>query len=79
MFITTIGALLYKAYEAFFINLPKINDAVTNKIANVAQFTIAQVIIGVVALVLVVTALILAWDAMKAFRQPKVEPVKVKA
>jgi carbon starvation protein len=74
MFITTIFALLYKAYEAFFINLPKAASQ-----ANVTQFTIAQVIIGVVALVLVVTALILAWDALKAFRQPKVEPVKVKA
>ena len=78
MFITTIGALLYKAYEAFFINLPKTADAVTNKIANVTEFTIAQVIIGLVALVLIVTALILAWDAFKAFRQPKAEPVKVK-
>jgi carbon starvation protein len=74
MFITTIFALLYKAYEAFFINLPKAASQ-----ANVTQFTIAQFIIGVVALVLVVTALILAWDALKAFRQPKVEPVKVKA
>jgi carbon starvation protein len=77
MFITTIGALLYKAYEAFFINLPKTADPVANKIANVGQFTTAQVIIGVVALILVVTALILAWDAWKAFRQPKAEPVKV--
>jgi carbon starvation protein len=77
MFITTIGALLYKAYEAFFINLPKTADPVANKIASVSQYTIAQVIIGVVALVLIVTALILAWDALKAFRQPKAEPVKV--
>ncbi len=74
MFVTTIFALLYKAYEAFFINLPKAAAQ-----ANVTQFTIAQVIIGIVALVLVVTALILAWDALKAFRQPKPEPVKVKA
>ncbi|OGO11091.1 MAG: hypothetical protein A2Y53_06635 [Chloroflexi bacterium RBG_16_47_49] len=77
MFITTIGALLYKAYEAFFINLPKTADPVANKIASVSQFTIAQVIIGAVALVLVVTALILAWDAFKAFRQPAAKPVKV--
>ena len=77
MFITTIGALLYKAYEAFFINLPKTADPVANKIANVGQFTTAQVIIGVVAMILVVTAMILAWDAWKAFRQPKAEPVKV--
>jgi carbon starvation protein len=77
MFITTIGALLYKAYEAFFINLPKTADPVANKIASVSQFTIAQVIIGIVALVLVVTALILAWDALKAFRQPAAKPAKV--
>jgi carbon starvation protein len=77
MFITTIGALLYKAYEAFFINLPKTADPVANKIASVGQFTIAQVIIGLVALILVVTALILAWDAFKAFRQPAAKPVKV--
>ena len=78
MFITTIGALLYKAYEAFFINLPKTADPVANKIASVSQFTIAQVIIGIVALVLVVTALILAWDALKAFRQPAAKPAEVK-
>jgi carbon starvation protein len=77
MFITTIGALLYKAYEAFFINLPKTADPVANKIASVSQYTIAQVIIGLVALVLIVTALILAWDAFKAFRQPAAKPVKV--
>jgi carbon starvation protein len=74
MFVTTIFALLYKAYEAFFINLPKAASQ-----ANVTQFTIAQWIIGIVALVLVVTALILAWDALKAFRQPKPEQVKVQA
>jgi carbon starvation protein len=79
MFITTIGALLYKAYEAFFINLPKTADPVANKIASVSQFTTAQVIIGVVALVLVVTALILAWDAFKAFRQPVAKAVKAEA
>ncbi|MDO9130103.1 MAG: carbon starvation CstA 5TM domain-containing protein, partial [Anaerolineales bacterium] len=70
LFVTTIGALLYKAYESFFKNLPKIADPVANKIANVGQFATAEVIIGVVALVLVVAALILAWDALKAFRAP---------
>jgi carbon starvation protein len=78
MFITTMGALVYKAYEAFFINLPKVADPVANKIASVSQFTIAQVIIGVVALVLIVTALILAWDAFKAFRQPAPQVAKAK-
>jgi carbon starvation protein len=66
MFVTTIAALLYKAYEAFFINLPKTADAVTNKIANVGEFTAAQVIIGGVCLILVVAALILAWDGVQA-------------
>jgi carbon starvation protein len=70
MFVTTIAALLYKAYEAFALNLPKIADPVTNKIASVGQFATAQIIIGVVALVLVVAALLLAWDALKAFRAP---------
>lgn len=69
MFVTTIGALLYKAYESFFINLPKTADPVKYKIASVGQFTAAQVIIGVVALVLVVAALLLAWDALKAFKR----------
>ncbi|MCX6037369.1 MAG: hypothetical protein NTW99_05695 [Chloroflexi bacterium] len=70
MFVTTIGALLYKAYESFFLNLPKIADPVANKIASVGQFATAQIVIGVVALVLVVAALLLAWDALKAFRAP---------
>jgi len=74
MFVTTIGALLYKAYEAFFINLPKTADPVANKIANVGQFTAAQVVIGAVALVLVVAALMLAWDALAAFRTPAAKP-----
>jgi carbon starvation protein len=69
MFVTTIAALLYKAYEAFFINLPKTADPVANKIANVTQFTIAQVIIGVVCLILIVAALILAWDGISAIRR----------
>jgi len=68
MFVTTIGALLYKAYESFFLNLPKAADPVANKIASVGQFVSAQVIIGTVSLVLVVAALLLAWDAWVAFR-----------
>jgi hypothetical protein len=69
MFVTTIGALLYKAYEAFFINLPKTGDPVANKIANVGQYTTAQIIIGAIALILIVTALILAWDGLKAIQR----------
>jgi len=79
MFVTTIGALLYKAYESFGINLPKIADPVANKIANVGQFATAQIIIGIVALVLVIAALFLAWDALKAFRSPAAKPVEAKA
>jgi carbon starvation protein len=70
MFVTTIAALLYKAYESFVLNLPKIADPVANKIASVGQFATAQIVIGAVALVLVVAALLLAWDALKAFRAP---------
>ena len=70
MFVTTIAALLYKAYESFFKNLPKIADPVANKIANVGQFATAEIIIGAISLVLVLAALLLAWDALKAFRAP---------
>lgn len=69
MFITTIGALLYKAYEAFFLNLPKTANPVANKIANVGEFTAAQVIIGLVSLILVGAALFLAWDGIQALRR----------
>ena len=56
MFVTTIAALLYKAYEAFFINLPKTADPVANKIASVGEYTAAQVIIGSVCVILVIAA-----------------------
>ncbi len=78
MFITTIGALAFKAWDAFFVKLPLLSNPAANKIANVGQYTAQYVIIGLVALVLIVTALILAWDAMKAFRQPAAEPAKAK-
>ncbi len=73
MFVTTIGALLYKAYEAFFINLPKTADPAKYNIANVGQYTTAQVIIGLVALILVVAASILAWDGVQAIRRYRAE------
>ena len=68
MFVTTIAALLYKAYEAFFINLPKTADPVANKIASVGEFTAAQVLIGGVCVILVIAAVLLAWDGIKALR-----------
>jgi carbon starvation protein len=70
MFVTTIGALLYKAYEAFFLNLPK---------ATTGEVVTAQIIIGVVALVLVVAAVILAWDSLKAFQRYRAEMLKASA
>lgn len=79
MFITTIAALLYKAFEAFFINLPKVADPVANKIASVGEFTAANVIIGAICLVLVVAAFILAWDAYGAFKKYRQGFVPAKA
>ncbi len=63
MFITTIAALLYKTWEAFFKNLP---------VAKTPETVAANIIIGALCLVLIVLALFLAWDALKAF-QKKVE------
>jgi carbon starvation protein len=69
MFITTIAALLYKAYEAFALNLGNVDKiAAAQKLAP-EQVIIANVIIGLVCLVLIVAALILAWDARKAFQR----------
>jgi len=79
MFITTMGALLYKAYEAFFINLPKTGDPVANKIANVGEYTSAQVIIGITCLILIVAAAILAWDGFQAIRRHQAKPVQARA
>jgi carbon starvation protein len=62
MFVTTIAALLYKAYESFFLNLPG---------AETGQAIAANVIIGAISLVLVFAALSLAWDAYKAFQRFK--------
>jgi carbon starvation protein len=73
MFVTTIAALLYKAYEAFFINLPKVAKLAETQKLTVGQVTTANIIIGIVALVLVVAALFLAWDAFKAFQHYRAE------
>lgn len=73
MFITTIAALLYKAYESFIINLGKAAALAEAQKLTVAQVMIANVLIGLVALVLVIAALILAWDAYKAFQRYRLE------
>ncbi len=78
MFITTIGALLYKAYEAFFINLPKVEALAKAQKLTTGQVTSANVLIGAVCLVLIVAALILAYDALQAFRRySRVAPAPV--
>jgi carbon starvation protein len=69
MFVTTIAALLYKAYESFIINLPKAAALAEAQKLSVGQVTAANVIIGAISLVLVFAALSLAWDAYKAFQR----------
>jgi carbon starvation protein len=69
MFITTIGALLYKAYESFFLNLPQAAVIAEKSKLTVGQVAVANILIGAIALILVVAALILAWDALKAFQR----------
>jgi len=65
--------LLYKAYEAFFLLLPK---------AANGEAIAANILIGAIDLVLVIAALILAWDAYQAFqryRKEAAKPAKAKA
>jgi carbon starvation protein len=68
MFVTTIGALLYKAYEAFFMLLPDATARAQAAKVTVEQFAAAQILIGAVDLVLVVAAVLLAYDAFRAMR-----------
>jgi len=69
MFVTTIAALFYKAYEAFFINLPKAAALAEAQALTVGQVTIANVLIGLVSLILIVAAGLLAWDGVQAIRR----------
>ncbi len=57
MFVTTIAALLWNAYSALLVKLPQ---------AKTADAFAAQLIIGIVALVLVVAAGLLAYDGLRA-------------
>jgi len=78
IFLTTIGALAYNAYTAFVLNLPNAAALSTKQHITVGQVTIANVIIGVVAVVLILTALVVAWDGLRTFRQPEaVQPIRV--
>ena len=67
MFVTTIGALLYKAYEAFRINLPKAAKLAEAQKLTVGQVQAANILIGIIALILVVAAVWLAVEAVIAF------------
>jgi carbon starvation protein len=64
MFITTIAALIYKVVESIGkLMAPDIT----------AQGIAANVIIGLLAILLVVAALFLAWDALQAIRRYREE------
>jgi carbon starvation protein len=60
MIVTTIAALLYLAYVNFFKALPA---------AKTAQASIASILVGIIALVLVVAAAFLIADGWKAIQQ----------
>jgi len=78
MFITTIAALLWKAYESFFLNLPNVEKLAAAQKLTTTEVYIANIVIGLITLVLVIAALFLAWDAMKAFQKYR-KDIKVKA
>ncbi len=67
MLVTTIGALLWSAYAAFFVRLP----------AQTAwQGIVAQVTIGILALVLVGLAIILVVDGIGSIRRYQAQMAK---
>lgn len=70
MIVTTIAALLYLAYDNFFVKLPK---------AATSQAGIAAILVGVIALVLIVAATILVYDGWKALRKPQEKKAPAKA
>ena len=79
MFVTTIGALLYKAYESFFMNLPKAAALAEKQKLTVGQVSAANIVIGAVSLVLVIAAVILAYDGARAFLRHRAEATKAAA
>ncbi len=70
MIVTTIAALLYLAYDNFFVKLPK---------AATPQAGIASVLVGIIALVLVIAASFLIYDGWKALRKPREKQAPAKA
>jgi carbon starvation protein len=67
MFVTTIAALSYKMWESFIKNLRP--EVVAASPLPTWQVYTANIIIGLVCVVLIVAALILAYDALQAFRR----------
>jgi carbon starvation protein len=67
MFVTTMAALAYKAWESFIKNLRP--EVVANSPLPQWQVYTANIIIGSVCIVLIVAALFLAYDALHAFRR----------
>jgi carbon starvation protein len=69
MIVTTIAALLYLAYTNFFVKLPQAIGAGT------VQASIAAILVGLIALVLIVAAAFLVVDGWKSLRKPRKEEV----
>ncbi len=67
MFVTTVAALLWSAYNAFFIKLPTL---------TAWQDIAAQITIGVLALILVALAIVLAADAIISILRRRAEMAK---
>jgi carbon starvation protein len=66
MIVTDMGALIYLAYVNFFRKLPA---------ATTVEASIASFLVGAIAVVLVVAAVILILDGWKALRRPREERV----
>ncbi len=73
MFVTTVGALLWSAYAAFFRNLPNAPKLAEAQKVPVWNIQVAQITIGALALILVVLAVILVWDAVGSIRRYQAE------
>jgi carbon starvation protein len=66
MIVTDLAALLYIAYTNFFVKLPG---------ATTVEASLAAILVGAIALVLVVAAAVLIFDGWKALRAPRKEEV----
>ncbi len=67
MYVTTVASLIYSAYRAFAIALPA---------AKTWDAQVAQITIGICAVILAVAGLYLGWEALQAVRRVKPEVAK---